>query len=116
MCVFPVVAAGAETLKYIFPSKQKAAQQAIALANLDERIHRLVIFGSAITMQCGMGSDLDIAVDAPDVSEDEFLKMTRNFYLGVDSEIDMIHYNTIHNSLLRKEIDEKGINVYVKRQ
>ena len=116
MCVFPMVTAGDETLKFVFPSKQKAAQQAIALARQDDRIRRLVVFGSAVTMRCGTGSDLDIAVDAPSVSEDEFLKIARGFYRGVDSEVDMIHYNTIRNSQLKREIDEKGVNIYVKRQ
>ena len=116
MRVFPVVTAGDESLKYIFPSKQKAAQQAIALAKQDDRIQRLVIFGSAVTMRCGTVSDLDIAVDAPNVSEDEFMKIARSFYRGIDSEIDMIHYNSIRNMLLKKEIDEKGVSVYVQRQ
>lgn len=116
MCVFPVVTAGDEALKYVFPSKQKAAQQAITLAKQDERIRRLVIFGSAVTMRCGTASDLDIAVDAPNVSEDEFLKIARSFYRGVDSEIDLVHYNTLRSSLLKNEIDEKGVSIYVQRQ
>ena len=114
--MFPTVTAGDETLKYVFPSKQKAAQQAIALARQDDRIRRLVIFGSAVTMQCGTVSDLDIAVDAPSVSEEEFLKIARSFYRGIDSEVDMIHYNTIRSPLLKREIDEKGVSVYVQRQ
>lgn len=114
--MFPRVAPGDETLKYVFPSKQRAAQQAITLAKRDDRIRRLVIFGSAVTMQCGTVSDLDIAVDAPDVSEEEFLKIARSFYREIDSEVDMIHYNAIRSPLLKREIDEKGVDVYVQRQ
>lgn len=116
MCVFPVVTSGDEALKYIFPSKQRAAQQAIALAKQDGRIRRLIAFGSAVTMRCGTGSDLDLAVDAPNVSEEGFLKIARSFYRGIDSEVDMVHYNTIHSPLLKKEIDEKGVNLYVQSQ
>ena len=115
MYVFPVVTKGDDTLKYVFPTKQRAAQTAIALARADDRIDRLVIFGSAVTMQCGMTSDIDIAIDAPDVSEEDFMKLARGFYRGIDSEVDVIHYNTIRNALLKREIDEKGVNVYVKR-
>ena len=115
VCVFPLVTEGDETLKYVFPTKQRAAQTAINLAQADGRIDRLVIFGSAVTMQCGMKSDMDIAVDAPNMSEDDFMKLARGFYRGIDSEVDVIHYNNIHNALLKREIDEKGVPVYVKR-
>ena len=115
VCVFPLVTEGDETLKYVFPTKQRAAQTAIDLAKADGRIDRLVIFGSAVTMQCGMKSDMDIAVDAPNMNEDDFMKLARGFYRGIDSEVDVIHYNNIHNALLKREIDEKGVPVYVKR-
>lgn len=115
VCVFPLVTEGDETLKYVFPTKQRAAQTAINLAKADGRIDRLVIFGSAVTMQCGMKSDMDIAVDAPNMGEDDFMKLARGFYRGIDSEVDVVHYNNIHNALLKREIDEKGVPVYVKR-
>lgn len=115
MTIFPIVTTGDETLKYVFPMKQRDAQKAIALARADSRIERLIIFGSAVTMSCGAGSDMDIAIDAPDIDEDEFLKIARGFYLGIDSEIDLIHYNNIHSSLLKDEIDRKGVCVYAKR-
>ena len=56
-----------------------------------------------------------IAIDAPWVSEEEFLKIARNFYLGVPSELDIVHYNKIRNPLLKSEIDRKGVVMYLKR-
>ncbi len=114
-CVFPVVISGDDTIKCVFPTKQKAAQEAIDLAKKDGRIRRLIVFGSAVTMRCGMTSDLDIAIDAPGISEDDFLKIVRVFSLGIDSEVDVILYNGIRNTLLLQEIDEKGVTIYVKR-
>ncbi len=116
MRTFQQVITGDETLKYVFPSKQRDAQTAISLAKEDPRIERLIIFGSAVTSRCGMTSDIDIAVDAPGIDEDEFLKIARQFYKAIPSEIDMIHYNSIRNSLLKQEVDSKGVNIYVKRQ
>ena len=116
MQVFPVVTSGEETLKYIFPAKQRAAQKAIALAEDNPLIQRLCVFGSAVTMDCGMTSDLDLAIDAPSVSEEGFLKLCRPFFREIDSEVDVVHYNRIRNASLKKEIDEKGVCVYVKRQ
>lgn len=112
---FPMVTTGDSTLQYVFPSKQKAVQAAIELAKADSRIERLILFGSAVTMNCGVTSDIDIAIDAPNVSEDEFLKITRYFYLGVPSELDVVHYNQITSPLLKSEIDKNGVVVYVKR-
>ena len=115
VCKFPMVTKGDSTLQHVFPMKQRAAQAAIDLAKSDARIERLILFGSAVTMNCGTSSDIDIAIDAPGISDDEFLKIARAFYLGVPSELDMVHYNKITNSLLKSEIDRKGVNVYVKR-
>ena len=113
--VFPLIVQGDENLKYVFPSKQSDVLKAISLAKLDERINRLIVFGSAVTMRCGINSDIDIAIDAPDVGEDDFEKIARSFYLGIDSEVDVVHYNAIHNNLLKQEIDDKGVDIYVKR-
>ena len=115
MYVFPLVTQGDESIRYVFPAKQKAAQKAIDLAKTDGRIRRLIVFGSAVTMRCGITSDLDIAIDAPGLSEEDFAKLARGFYRGIDSEVDIVHYNRIGNALLLREIDEKGVNIYVKR-
>ena len=50
MLTFPVVARGSETLKYVFPAKQRNVQKAIEIAPADERIDRLILFGSAVTL------------------------------------------------------------------
>ena len=114
--MFPVVTVGDESLQYIFPAKQRAAQAVIDLAEKNPQIQRLCVFGSAVTMDCGMTDDLDIAIDAPSVSEEGFLKLCRPFFREIDSEVDVVHYNRIRNASLKKEIDEKGVCVYVKRQ
>ena len=113
MAVFPLVVEGDAILKSIFPSKQRAAQQAIDFARTDERVKRIIVFGSAVTNKCGMTSDIDLAIDAPDVSDEEFPSVAHNFFL-VDSEVDVVHYNRIHSALLKREIDSKGVVIYVR--
>lgn len=115
MYVFPKRCEGAEELKYIFPSKQKAVQKAIELAMADNRIERLIVFGSAVTMNCGIGSDIDIALDVPDIDPDDFAKLARPFYIDIPSEVDVIHYNDIHSKLFKNEVD-KGVCVYARQQ
>ncbi len=115
MYVFPKRCRGSEKLKYIFPSKQKAVQKAIELAMSDIRIERLIIFGSAVTMKCGSGSDVDIALDVPNIDFDEFAKLARPFFTEIPSEVDVIHYNEIRSEMLKNEVD-KGVCVYARQQ
>lgn len=114
MRVFPVVTAGDAALQYVFPTKQRDVQEAICLAKADDRIARLILFGSSVTLRCGINSDIDLAVDAPDVDEDTFLKIAHGFYRSIKSEVDVVHYNRIRSALLKEEIDRKGVCVYVK--
>lgn len=115
MYIFPVRFEGAEELKYIFPSKQRAAQKAIELAKADSRVMRLIVFGSAVTLGCGIGSDIDIAIDAPGVNGDEFLSLAHPFLSEIPSEVDIVHYNSITGELLKNEIHSKGVAIYVNR-
>lgn len=115
MYIFPTRCEGAEELKYIFPSKQRAAQKAIELAKADSRIMRLIVFGSAVTLNCGIGSDIDIAIDAPDINNDEFLSLAHPFLSEIPSEVDVVHYNSIGSELLKNEIHSKGVAIYVNR-
>lgn len=115
MYIFPKRCEGAEELKYIFPAKQRAVQKAIELAAIDNRIKRLIIFGSAVTMKCGIGSDIDIALDVPNINFDDFAKLARPFYIEIPSEVDVIHYNDIHSELFKNEVD-KGVCVYARQQ
>lgn len=113
MYVFPKKCEGDDTLKFIFPSKQKAVQKAIDIARDDERINRLIVFGSAVTLDCGMTSDVDIAIDAPNLDFDTFANLARPFYRDIPSEVDIIHYNEIHSELFKQQVN-KGVCVYVK--
>lgn len=117
MCIFPVrVKNGIEELKYIFPNKQKDVQKAFEIAKKQEKIERLILFGSSLTYSCGIGSDIDIAIDAPTVtSEDEFCKIIKPIKKTLNSESDILHFNSIKNELLKSEIVEKGLIIDVNR-
>ena len=114
MYIFPLKYEGAEVLRHIFPSKQRAVQKTIDIAKSDERINRVIVFGSAVTMQCGADSDIDIAIDNSCTDEDSFAALAGVFYREVPSEIDVINYNRINSELLKENI-EKGVCVYAKQ-
>ncbi len=116
MYTFPKRCKGADELKYIFPLMQKEVQKVIEAAKNLPKIHRIIIFGSAVTMNCGIGSDLDIAVDAPEIADDdEFIEIIRPIRKKLNVDSDILHYNSIHNSILLSEIHSKGVDVYVNR-
>ncbi len=115
MYIFPVRHKGANELKYIFPSKQRAVQKAIELAESDSRINKIIIFGSAVTRQCGIFSDVDIALITDKLDDDEFDAVAGPFFKEVPSELDIVDYNNISSKLLKKEIDENGVCVYVRQ-
>ena len=116
MYSFPKRCDGDDVLIHIFPSMQKQVQKVIDFAGSSEAIKRIRIFGSAVTRNCGMGSDLDIAVDAPDIlSDEEFFSISRPIRSLLDVNADVVHYYTIHSEWLIDEIDTKGVDVYVNR-
>lgn len=117
MHTFPIRINNAdESVKYIFPSKQKDIQSAINVARETPEIKKLIVFGSATTLNCGVESDIDIAVDAPGIKhEDDFILLSRRIRQALQSNADIIHYNSVHSDLLKKEIDTKGVEVYVNR-
>lgn len=111
---FPIRFKGDDILRYVFPSKQKAVQKTLDLAKKDNRINKIILFGSAITLRCGDTSDIDIALDTSSNNEDDFLNIVKPFYREVPSEIDIIHLNTVKSELLKKEIS-KGLCIYAKQ-
>lgn len=112
MRIFPKVVDGCDSLKYVFPTKQKDARTAVDIAGRDSRIARLIVFGSAVTDRLGQTSDLDLAVDAPGVCEDDFAKIARGFWKAIPSEVDIVDYNGKKSELLKDEIDNKGVVIY----
>ena len=108
---FPLIVLGNEQLKHVFPSKQRPVSQLLKLLKDDERIQKIILFGSAVTRNCGVDSDIDVAIDA-DITTDEFERMAHLIYLGVDSEVDLIHLNNTKSELLKDEIKQKGVVLY----
>ena len=111
---FRRVVDGPEILTSIFPTKQRFVNDVISLAATIPEIEKIAVFGSAVTLDCGTTSDLDLALWLTDPSEDAFLAVCRKFYRTVDTEMDIINYKQIHLSLLRDEIDRKGVLIYAK--
>jgi predicted nucleotidyltransferase len=110
MAVFPIrVTSGDTVVKHIFPSKQKDVQAIINEARKSPLVRRVFVFGSAITWNCGVYSDLDIAVEYDGTVP--FEQIVSPFFKCADGKTDIIEYNSIHDDLLRKSV-ENGVVVY----
>ncbi len=105
---FPLVPGASVVVEHIFPTQQLAAQAAIHLAEKDIRIKRLIVFGSALTMNCGIDSDLDLAIDSTATDEDEFVAIAHPFFHEIETEVDIIDWNNINSDFLLDEIKQKG--------
>ena len=54
-------------------------------------------------------SDIDFAVDAPEITDEEdFLKLIKPLRKVIGGKADFLHLNSIKNDILINEITEKG--------
>lgn len=108
---FPVRINGCKELKRIFPTMQIPAQKIIDISKTLNKIENIIFFGSAVTLDCGIGSDIDVAFDIPSISESEFYNYLKPIRNSIDIPYDFIHYNSITNQKLIDEIDSKGVKI-----
>ena len=115
MLCFPKKEGLRDSVKYVFPTMQEEVNKMIIAAEKISEIKRVIIFGSAVTLNCGINSDLDIAIDAPEIiEEDSFLKLIKPIKKVLCTSNDILHYNSIKNSILLDEINRNGVVVYGK--
>ncbi len=74
----------------------------IHIAESDPRIKRVILHGREAYY-----------LDVPDVDEDTFGGIARAFWLGVDEDLDILHWNGIH-SARRQEIESEGVEIYTR--
>ena len=87
----------------IYPIQQRKVREIIDDARRNKAVKQIVIFGSSVTNQCHVGSDVDV-----------FFEMTKDMNPlkeAHDFEIDAWNnYNA--NSRMKNEITKKGVIVY----
>ncbi len=94
-------------------SKKDAIKNVVKVAQETDVIKRLIIFGSAVTNDCNESSDIDICLDVSCATRDMRLyRPVCDFNKVCDYNCDILFYQKIGEKL-KKEIDEKGVEVYV---
>lgn len=77
------------------------------------QIEKAVIYGSRAKGGYRFNSDVDIAIFAPDMDEEEFLRLRFELReLPVVFSLDICHVDTLSNMSLKKKIQEEAVILY----
>lgn len=82
----------------------------------NEKVKRLIVFGSRACGDFEKFSDLDLAVDAPELTKKEwlFLKEQAYYYVRTVLQISLVHF--AHNPMrLQERIIKDGVIIYGKK-
>ncbi|MGN1098244.1 MAG: nucleotidyltransferase domain-containing protein [Clostridia bacterium] len=109
---FPVVVqTDCKNINRIYPLKQQIAADLYEVAQKFDEIKKIYIFGSSVTPQCGIDSDIDICIDA-DVSDGmRIFNMQSEIGKLCDWNCDIIMYCNIGTSL-KETIRKEGVVIY----
>jgi predicted nucleotidyltransferase len=78
----------------------------------EEKIKKLILFGSRAKGTAKAGSDIDLAVIGDGIGFREICQLgTKLDDLDLPYEIDIVNYNTISNTKLKEHIDRVGIEI-----
>lgn len=84
--------------------------------SLNEKVNRIIVFGSRAIGDYEKYSDLDVAIDATNLSKSEWLKMKEFaiYDLKTVLRISLVDYST-NPPKLKERITQTGIIIYEKR-
>ncbi|MBU2523489.1 MAG: nucleotidyltransferase domain-containing protein [Nanoarchaeota archaeon] len=95
----------------VLKEKINDAKEAILDSKYFPKINRIILFGSAAENNLALISDIDIAVEFYDISNEEATKFRIEISGKVSEKIDVQVYNVLPDKV-KKEIDLKGRTIY----
>ena len=76
-------------------------------------VEKVLVFGSRARGKHEPGSDIDLAVFGPDLSESDFSRLWGDLdELPIAFKMDVLHFDTLHNQALRDRILRDGKAIY----
>ena len=79
-------------------------------------IEKVMLFGSRATGHHRPGSDIDLAVFAPKLSDQAFSRLAGEVdELPIAFSMDIVHFDTLENPALKKQILSQGKTLYINR-
>ena len=99
-----------------FGLPQKSMDMIIAALSGRNEIEKAAIFGSRAAGNYKRGSDVDLVIYGPLVTEDTVSRLSRclNEELPLPYDFDIINYEAISNDRLKSDIDAQGKLIYVR--
>lgn len=115
---FPIAFELKDTFKYpdilvhIFPTMQKDVRAILDYLSTDERIVKCIVFGSSLTLNCGVFSDIDLGISLiPGSTEADFDKASSRIRGLCSNNVDVLWIDHTKNPLLEQNI-QKGFVIY----
>ncbi len=101
--------------KRIHPIQMDKIQRIIIELDKSHIVKRAIVFGSSVTDECKPGSDLDLCIDINCSSRDMRLyDLTNRIQKICEYNCDLLIYdNILDDSPIKREIDSKGVDIYV---
>lgn len=90
------------------------AKDAVLKGTYLPRIKRIILFGSAVTRQLTLASDIDLAVEFISITKREVLQFRLDILRKVNNSIDIKVYNVLPEKI-KKEIDVNGRVIYERK-
>jgi len=103
-----------EILKQIFPTKQDSVDRILEYCKKTPQILTVWVFGSAIRDDCGIGSDIDLAILTTANNDDEFYKIIKPIKRLIDGSYDIFDYSEINGTGIKNTIDKEGLVIWHK--
>ncbi len=76
-------------------------------------VEKLVLFGSRARGDFRPGSDIDLAIFAPRLSDREFAHLWNTIDdLPIAFKLDILHWDHLDNAALREQIQKEGMTLY----
>ena len=99
-------------LELISPLSDEVISFLSTISKLDS-VHRIIVFGSRAFGDYEIYSDLDLAVDAPEMNKYEWLKLKEYaiYDLNAFIKVSLVHYST-NPDKLKDRINQTGKIIY----
>ena len=91
----------------------EAISRIVALLSQEPHVQRVILYGSRAKGCAKLGSDIDLAVDAPEAERTTLLRLDQHLDdLLLPWTIDLNFLHLIHNQDLRDHIERVGVTWY----
>jgi predicted nucleotidyltransferase len=91
---------------------QETANQIINILKKDEKVQKIILFGSRAKGTAKSGSDIDLAIVGENINFRDLCRFGVQLDdLDLPYQIDLVDYNTITNPELKSHIDRVGITL-----